>query len=173
MIVFDRGKVAPKPMGYNPQLGFWTELVETFGEGATDVIGKVTSSGSRNVHIRSQEEAVRDMGSVLDQYDSVKGTVGYTTSFVDRTIQAIDTIAGNFENYARNVGTSRALAGARDVRNLANDVIRGLQRDRSQITSGTISIPGQIPGQISTFASSNFGMIALVGVGLLLFMRRR
>lgn len=84
-------------------------------------------------HIPRQNEAGADIAEILRNYDS--GIINTADA-----IRQIDAIADDFVDYTNRIGSDRALAGGKDIRTFADNLIAGfgapVESSFSLITSG-------------------------------------
>lgn len=137
---------------------------------------QVTQSFGNN-YIAAQNAATAEMGRALNNFNASKPHSGADYQSFENEIQGI---SSTFTAYAQTLNNSRAMKGARDVNNLANQVIadREAERKALSIPAATAAVTTTGTWQAGTekvagggVVSNSTLMIALL-VGYLLLRRR-
>lgn len=142
--------------------GFWSDITDAIKNETTDAIESRIKQNYGTDHIKAQNETVQYFSEVLQNYESGR----YSSS---QAAQLIQRSADSFAAFAASFG-ARGQAGARDVSNLARQIITDL---RSGIpTSGTAAVLRQGMPSVSLSSLPDWVLPAAVIGGVIYFATR-
>jgi hypothetical protein len=130
---------------------------------ARDLGGSGTSA-----HIAAQNATVAQFAAVLNAYQA--GTISNATA-----ITQITNANGTFQSYVQKLGYARALAGGRDVQNLANSILTNLHNAAIGITGPGVITPtsSTLTAGIATLTSNPVLLAGLAFVAYKMLQGRK
>lgn len=105
-------------------------------------------SAGRDAHIEAQNQAVQDMGRIVDVVSQAQQQSTLTVSLINSAQTGIRSISERFSQYCGSIGTARALQGARDVQTLALQIVSDMERLKATIGGTTTPIIDPTTGQV-------------------------
>lgn len=136
------------------EIDFGSAIDNAISSGLSQVDGYITQrvqgNTSPNVHIAAQNQAVADMGKIIDLLAQLKATNKLTVAVITQAENGIRAIGSRFSAFARQIGSARALQGARDIDNLVANLIADREREKAALGGGVVVAPSIDPvtGQV-------------------------
>lgn len=145
---------AVRGMGGLGGIDFGGALDNAINTGLSQVDGFITQrvqgNTSPNVHIAAQNQAVADMGKIIDLIAQLKAANQLTVPLITQAENGIKAIGTRFSAFARQIGSTRALQGARDIDNLVSALIADREKEKAALGGGSVATPSIDPvtGQV-------------------------
>lgn len=156
------------------QLRFFPGIDRLLSAGKNVLSGLIgaASAGDKNAHIQAQNQAGADMDAIVKAYTQIKNQGLLTSDHIDQAQSAMRQVIDNFKQFAQQVGTTRAQAGAADIEYYGNIAIRDMESDRT-LTGGIPTIPGGIAPlpriSLPAITSTATQMLPWIAIGIFLF----
>lgn len=140
-------RTRPNLLGCPTLRGMGSPLSYIVEQGKAFLESKVNEAktGSNSAHIAAQNQAGSDMNAIVQQYNQLKNQGMLSLDLIVQHIAAMQQVIRNFQNFAAQVGTTRAANGAKDIAYYGGLAITDMQNDaRAMGGNAPITLPGGV-----------------------------